>query len=98
MAAKKRFDLRDRYTKMTLGIWAALTITLGVYVHFYEMRTTDNSQLSALEYKQQKDAHRVFDYSPFRVLTYTAFGSLVIFMAVNGAMGAARRAGQKKKA
>jgi hypothetical protein len=96
MPRKKGFDFSDRFNRLTLAIWLALTIALAVGLHRYEVKSTDYSHLTPLEFKQQLDAHKVDYYSPVRVITYTAFGSLVIFMVLNAAMGSVRKIASRK--
>lgn len=96
MPRKKRFDLSDRFNRLTLAIWLALTLALAVAFHLYEVRSTDYSHLTPLEFKQQMEAHKVDYYSAGRVFVHTAFGSLVVFMVVNGIMGPVRRMANRR--
>ena len=96
MPRKKRFDFSDRYNRLTLALWLVLTVALAVGLHRYEVKSTDYSHLTPLEFKQQLDAHKVDYYSPGRVITYTAFGSLVIFMVLNATMGSVRKIASRK--
>ena len=93
---RKGFDFKDRFNRITIAAWFCLTLALGGGIHLYEVKSTDYSHLSTLEFKQQMDAHRVDTYSIGRVVTYTVFGSLIIFMATNAAMGSLRKAAARK--
>ena len=81
MAIRKKFDITNPKTWVPLVIWLAGTAIIAYYAHVWEWST---SPQTAKEIAEARDRFSNLnpEYSLARVVTYTAFGSVLLYAAI----------------